>query len=604
MLRTLRIGLLGLLGVVLGVAGLVLPVTSATAAPAATAAAEEPGTDPDALDPHEDPALVVADDGTLFARDRWTAPAQAPAQETTFASTAALASYSPAEAFTLHSAPGAARTIYLDFDGGSLLSTNSWLSNGLTTLLYPGWSTDSSASFSDAERAVVIEVWSRMAEDVAPFAIDVTTQEPPATDLWRASSSDARYGTRVAFTSGTGVQDALCGGSCGGVAWIGTFDSVTNGEVRSPAWVFPGSLGNRAKNLADAGSHEAGHNLGLGHDGITSSAYYGGTSLWGPLMGGPYSASITQWSRGSYAGANNSEDDLAVAASNGAPLRADEAGSSVATALPRPSLPGGQGVITSQADEDWLTVIGCSGTVTAQASPVSIGANLDIGLEVRNAAGTVLSSAAPQTSRTTSGVTGMGASISLPLSGGPFHIAVSGVGSGSGGLAGWTSGGYDDYASLGAYQLTVTGCTNKEPVVEPPPADPTPTPTPTPTPEVEPQVEPQVEQPPVVPTATRPSAPARPLASAGAYGGTRTLVARWSAPTSTGGATINGYVVVAYRFSSTGRVVSIVTSRVQGSTVRRLEMALPYGRWAVRVKARNRLGWSATSPLSARVTPR
>lgn len=297
MLRMLRIGLLGLLGVVLGVAGLVLPVTSATAA-------EEPGADPvvdvGAPDPHEDSTLVVADDGSRFFRDRWTAPAQAPAQETTLASTAALASYSPAEAFTLHSAPGAARTIYLDFDGGTLASNNAWLANGLSTALYPGWSTDSSASFSDAERAVVIEVWSRMAEDFAPFAIDVTTQEPPATDLWRASSSDARYGTRVAFTSGTGVQNALCGGSCGGVAWIGTFDSVTNGEVRSPAWVFPGSLGNRAKNLADAGSHEAGHNLGLGHDGTTSSAYYGGTSLWGPLMGGPYSAGITQWSRGSY----------------------------------------------------------------------------------------------------------------------------------------------------------------------------------------------------------------------------------------------------------------------------------------------------------------
>ena len=80
--------------------------------------------------------------------------------------------------------------------------------------------------------------------------------------------------------------------------------------------------------------------------------------------------------------------------------------------------------------------------------------------------------------------------------------------------------------------------------------------------------------------------------------------ARWTAPANTGGATINGYVVVAYRFSLTGRVVSTVTSRVQGSTVRRLQMTLPYGRWAVRVKARNRIGWSAASPLSARVTPR
>ncbi|NHA00308.1 hypothetical protein G5V59_09870 [Nocardioides sp. W3-2-3] len=166
-------------------------------------------------------------------------------------------------------------------------------------MLYPGWSLDGSAAFSATERAVVIETWQRMAEDFAPFDVDVTTEEPAYGGLFRGSVDDPTYGTRVAFTSGSKVQDALCGGGCGGIAWIGTYDAITSGETRSPAWVFPGSLGNRAKNLAEAGSHEAGHTLGLNHDGTSSSGYYSGTSLWGPIMGAPYTSGVSQWSRGS-----------------------------------------------------------------------------------------------------------------------------------------------------------------------------------------------------------------------------------------------------------------------------------------------------------------
>lgn len=576
MLQTLRAGIVGLTGLVVACAGLALPASAGA------------GTDP-APGP-QDPAVVVTEDGTAFYRDEWAPPPP----ETALASAPRLTSYSPAEAFTLHSRPGAARTIHLDFDGGTLLSSNSWLLNGLTSLLFPGWSLDASSAFSDAERAVVIEVWARIAEDFAPFDIDVTTEEPAAGGLWRSSSGDTHYGVRVAFTSGTGVQTGLCSSNCGGVAWIGTFDSVTSGETRSPAWVFPSSLGNRAKSMAEAGSHEIGHTLGLSHDGTTTSTYYSGTSLWGPLMGGPYSSGVTQWSRGDYTHANNHQDDLAVAMSNGAPARPDEAGDSAATALPLASLPGGAGVIGSRDDEDWLTVSGCSGTVTAQANPAAVGPNLDIGIAIRRPDGTTVASAAPATSRVSSGVTGLGASVSVPLAGGPFHVVVSGVGSGSGGLPGWSSGGYDDYASLGTYRLTVSGCTGAAvpPGEDPPGEDP-------------PPVEPPAEEPPVVvPTVTRPSTPATPRVAPGSRGGRRTLVARWSAPANTGGATVNGYVVVAYRFSSTGRVVSIVTSRIQGSTARRLEMTLPAGRWAVRVKARNRIGWSSPSRISARVSPR
>ncbi|NYI46321.1 hypothetical protein BJ993_003401 [Nocardioides aromaticivorans] len=572
----LRSGLLALtslaVSVAVSVAGLAMPAT----------ADDSTGPDP------APPGLVVTEDGGSFYLDEWGPPPSTPTVTSRSVATA-LASYTEADAFALHSRPGAAQKIFLDFDGGSLLSTNSWLLQGLSTLLFPGWSLDGSAAFSDSERATVIEVWARMAEDFAPFDIDVTTEEPASGGLFRSSSGDTSYGTRVAFSSGTSISAALCRSACGGLAWIGTFDAIlSGGETRSPAWVFPSSLGNRAKSMAEAGSHEAGHTLGLGHDGTTTSGYYGGTSLWGPLMGSPYSAGVTQWSKGDYANANNHEDDLAVAQTNGVTLRADEAGDSVATAVPLAALSGGRGVITTRDDEDWITVTDCSGTVTVHADPASVGGNLDIGLELRGPTGTLITSAATATNRMTSGVTGLDAGFSRTLSGGPYHVVVKGIGSGTTSPSTWPSIGYDDYGSLGAYRLTVTGCSAGEvPPGDDPPGD-----------------EPPVVGPPPTTTATRPGAPSRPRALPGTRGGIRTIVARWTPPAVTGGTSITGYQITAYRIGVTGRVVARASARTLAAGTHRVSLRLPRGRWVVRVRARNAVGWGPLSAASARVVPR
>lgn len=572
----LRSGLLSLTTLAVSVAGVALPATADDTGPAAPP-----------------PGLVETDDGGSFYVDEW-GPPPSTATRTSRPVATALASYTAADAFTLHSNPGASRKIFLDFDGGSLLSTNSWLLQGLSTLLFPGWSLDGSTAFSDSERSVIVEVWARMAEDFAPFDVDVTTEEPPSGGLFRSTSSDTTYGTRVAFSSGTSVSAALCKSNCGGLAWIGTFDAIlSGGETRSPAWVFPSSLGNRAKSMAEAGSHEAGHTLGLGHDGTTTSGYYSGTSLWGPLMGSPYSAGVTQWSKGDYPNASNHEDDLAIAQTNGLTLREDEAGDSVATAVPLAALPGGRGRITTRSDEDWLTVTNCSGTVTVQADPAAVGANLDIGLELRGPTGTLITTAATATNRTTSGVTGLGAGFSRTLSGGPYHVVVAGIGSGTTSPSTWPATGYDDFGSLGAYHLTVSGCSagevppGDEPPVDEPPVD-----------------EPPVVEPPTPTPLTRPGAPNRPRALPGTLGGIRTIVARWTRPAVTGGTPITGYQITAYRIGITGRVVARTAARSLVATTHRVSLRLPRGRWVVRVRARNSVGWGPLSPASARVVPR
>ncbi len=72
------------------------------------------------------------------------------------------------------------------------------------------------------------------------------------------------------------------------------------------------------KNIAEAASHEIGHNLGLNHDGQTTSTagYYtghgSGATGWAPIMGVGYSKEVTQWSKGDYANANNQQDDMSV----------------------------------------------------------------------------------------------------------------------------------------------------------------------------------------------------------------------------------------------------------------------------------------------------
>jgi Fibronectin type III domain len=104
--------------------------------------------------------------------------------------------------------------------------------------------------------------------------------------------------------------------------------------------------------------------------------------------------------------------------------------------------------------------------------------------------------------------------------------------------------------------------------------------------------------------ATVPGAPRIGTATSGAGGGAITARARWAAPVSNGGSAINGYVVIALRISSTGRVVAQTTSRVQAASVRTLSMTLASGRYRFVVRARNALGLGPTSARSNLVTAR
>lgn len=381
----------------------------------------------------QDDQLWVGESGTLLFVDELLADRDHGETEHAAETTAAPPSWSdhaPADAFSLHSRPGASRVIYLDFDGHSTPG-GGWSGT-------PGAPYDTEGgpgTFTDNERRAIIDVWRHVAEDFAPFAIDVTTADPGADAIRRSSTSDSRYGTRVVVTP----TETDCDG-CGGVAYVGTYDAIgSTHDYYQPAWVYV--AGTYAKSIAEAASHEAGHNLGLSHDGVVGGpGYYTGHGDWAPIMGVGYYEPVTQWSRGEYAGASNTEDDFDIVTQNGGPVAGDDHGGTAATATPLDAMVDVVGEIGSRGDVDAFSFTTAGGLLDLSAAPASVGANLDIGLRLLRESGALVTTVNPP---------GLGAGIETTISAGTYTLVVDGVGTGDPGTTG-----YSDYGSVGRYRLS------------------------------------------------------------------------------------------------------------------------------------------------------
>ena len=364
--------------------------------------------------------------------------------------TGATAPFPYEATFQLHSRPGARRVIHLDFDGHHVAGTswNANYTNGAPFTADP-YDTDGLATFSLAEQDVVQSVWQRVSEDYSAFDVDVTTQDPGDAAITRSGSTDLDFGTRAVITN-TSTIYATCG--CGGIAYVGTFDHTANHASYQPAFTFQRGVGSGAHNLAEATSHEVGHNLGLSHDGTKSVGYYTGHGEWAPIMGVGYYEPLTQWSRGEYSGANNTEDDFAVMQANGAPQRPDDHGDAAAATPVAGSAFRATGQIGTRTDTDWFTFTTTdAGDVSLDVSPAPTSPNLDASLAVFATSGAQLAFADPLSAQVTGDVaSGLGASVVLTLPAGTYRVRVDGVGKGT------PTDGYSDYASIGQYTLTGT----------------------------------------------------------------------------------------------------------------------------------------------------
>jgi hypothetical protein len=355
-------------------------------------------------------------------------PASAQSAQPVNGSIAEALAVESTDPFQLHSFPGASRVIYLDFNGHTTQSTqwNSSFNGGANIVSQP----------FNADAATIRAIWRRVAEDYAPFAIDVTTQDPGIEALRRSSSGDSAFGVRVVISPTNWYS-----GSAGGVAYVGSFDWNTD----TPCFIFAEQLANGEKYIAEAISHEVGHTLGLFHDGKSGSGateYYQGHGSWAPIMGVSYYKSVTQFSRGEYSGANNTQDDFNVI-TGFAPLATDDHGNTLGTAstLSGPTVSDG-GTIERNSDVDIFRFSTDAGAISLSIQGPSPEPNLDIKAELLDANGQVLQTSDP---------TGLNATIATNLGAGTYYLRISGVGAGDP-----QSTGYSTYGSVGNYVITGT----------------------------------------------------------------------------------------------------------------------------------------------------
>ncbi len=351
-----------------------------------------------------------------------------------------------------HSRPGATNVLYLDFNGHSISGTDWNSDNSVATYVAKPFDTDGNpATFSDAEQAVILSVWERVAEDYALFDVDVTTEEPAS------FNNNTGRALITASTDANGVSLPSSGG--GGVAFSGVFGEAHYASRFSPAFVYADNLSGNASFIAEAVSHELGHNFGLAHDGKTDGTEYyqghgSGDTSWGSIMGSSYNRNVSQWSKGEYYLANNPQDDLALISAR-VPYLADEAGATTATATAA-TVNGSNitaaGVLAGNGgDLDVFAITTAAGTVsfsvsTFRSASGTHGGNADVKLELLDAAGTVVASADPAATT--------GASLTYSATAGNYFIRLSPAATGTP-LANPPTG-YTRYGSLGQYRLTGT----------------------------------------------------------------------------------------------------------------------------------------------------
>lgn len=389
----------------------------------------------------------------------WNGPSQFAAAQSD-GQTGDTSATSPSQIPQINTRPGSRGLIYLNF-GGATVKDVDW--NGGAAI---------EAAPSNLSSEDIREVVARVAEDYAPFDMAISTI---AAD-YENTLPGRRM--RVIITPTNFDQDRP-----GGLAAIGSWRS--SGKIKSstiPAWVFNATK----KTIAEAVSHEVGHTLGLAHHGTLSPAYYddqqvyhpavktiseyfggydglGGrdsATSWAPIMGNSYTRPLTQWSKGEYPNANNSDqDDLAVISDdwNDVGFRAEPPGSKLIApdGLSPLSIVGGTfsaSGILRKADipnRYQFATHGGSWAITAKpAAPQFTNADLQLELwrisPLSSDAELVAKASPPEL---------LESFLRIPdLSEGTYQIVVRAAGTVEGNHGVYANG-YSPYGSVGAYQI-------------------------------------------------------------------------------------------------------------------------------------------------------
>ena len=306
----------------------------------------------------------------------------------------------------LSSLPGAPVSLYLDFDGDV---QGQW--GEYRNIATPAFDQDGDpTTFSSAELAAIRQIWQNVAEDYAPFHVNVTTV-PPA--------NMAPGSTLHVVIGGSG---GWTGAAYGGMAFVGGFLTDAN-----TVFVFSANLNNgNARYTADSVSHESGHGFGLNHqsvynaDGTKTQEYATGSGDGrAPLMGNCFAAERGVWWSGPSTAAADNQDDLSVL-SGVLGYRPDDHGNDAehATALTvEGNVVRGSGLIATTTDVDYFSFDTDAGQISLTAAPLESGGNLDVRLELRDALGNLLVAADPPDS--------LSATITIAVVGGSYRLVVA-----------------------------------------------------------------------------------------------------------------------------------------------------------------------------------
>ena len=349
-----------------------------------------------------------------------------------------------AEVPQLSSLDTAPVTIFLDFDGhvesGSLWNSQNTDDEDIIT---PPYDTDGDdTNLTDAEALEIEQIWARVAEDFAPFNVNVTTFPGVET---------VDYQSILIAVGGDGDWFD----PAGGVAFLNSFSN----SAPNTAFAFVDNLGgpNVISNVAFTISHEAGHTFGLRHHSLYSAGgakldeYHPGTGDWGPIMGGPFGAERIVWDNGPASnGIDDLQDDMAVmtrASNRTFAYREDDHGDDPDSATVPEfgdngeiSIP--ENILHRHDEVDFFEVETDAGEIsfrvdsldlrdTYGATALNAGNNLDLVLRLYDENGNQLAESNP-------GGSDFDASIEYTASRGLYYVEVSSI---------------DDYGSAGQYSF-------------------------------------------------------------------------------------------------------------------------------------------------------
>jgi len=484
-------------------------------------------------------------------------PATAPTGTTTPPSTTGVKH--PLSAPALSSLPVAPASLYLNFTGDYTSSYGTY--SNITT---PAFDQDGDpGTFSDNELAAIQKIWSFVAEDYAPFNLNVTTVAP---------ASMAHGATEKVDIGGNG---SWTGGSYGGYTYVNDF---TLSVVPNIAFVFSQNLaGGNTTYTADAITHESGHGFGLVHQssysGATKTAEYstGPGDGTAPLMGNSYAARRSLWWHGpSGVSSTTYQDDMAVIAgpTNGFGYRPEPGDGTAATATPlalqTDTQVSGSGLIIKTSDLDFYSFTSGPGGVSFTVSVPADISNLAPKVELLDASGsTVIAAAGPSATDFSASLTA-----TLPVAG-SYRLLVA------------SNGGY---GNVGHYTISGTITTPSNP----------PGGTGTGTGTQSGPVAPAAE------LATTPAIPSRPAAVSNVnvvVRAPRQIVLGWQ-PSS---ANAQGYII---ERSTNGRTWMAIGKVSAGSTAFADGSVAPVKTYFYRVRAFNAWGSSAASRVTRVTTPR